>query len=276
MKIDAHQHFWKYDAERYGWISEEMSRIRRSFMPEDLQPILAANDMAGSVLVQVHQTEAENDFFLSLAAKNDFIEGIVGWVDFQADNIGERLEYWSSFPTLKGFRHIVQAEADDEFLLRKNFRRGIESLSRTRFTYDILVVHRQLPAVIKFVQQHPNQRVVLDHLGKPDIKNGLLEPWATHIRTLANFENVFCKISGMVTEADWHNWSPEDFKPFLDTVTEAFSTERLMVGSDWPVCLVAGEYEEVKSLADNYFASFSETEKAAIFGGNAARFYQLV
>jgi L-fuconolactonase len=276
MKIDAHQHFWQYDSERYGWISEEMSRIRRSFMPEDLQPILAANGMDGAVLVQVHQTEAENDFFLSLASKNDFIEGIVGWVDFQADNIGERLEYWSSFPTLKGFRHIVQAEADDEFLLRKNFRRGIESLSRTRFTYDILVVHRQLPAVIKFVQQHPNQRVVLDHLGKPDIKNGLLEPWATHIRTLANFENVFCKISGMVTEADWHNWSPEDFKPFLDTVTEAFSTERLMVGSDWPVCLVAGEYEEVKSLADNYFASFSETEKAAIFGGNAARFYQLV
>jgi L-fuconolactonase len=275
MKIDAHQHFWQYDSEHYGWISEEMRRIRRDFMPEDLQPVLAANDMDGAVLVQVHQTEAENDFFLSLAAQNPFIKGIVGWVDFQADNIAERLEYWSSFPALKGFRHIVQAEVDDEFLLRKNFQRGIEALSKTRFAYDILVVHRQLPAVVKFVQQHPNQRFVLDHLGKPDIKNGLLEPWATHIKTLGRCENLFCKISGMVTEADWQNWSPEDLKPYLDTATEAFGTEHLMFGSDWPVCLVAGEYEEVKSLAANYFASFSETEKASIFGRNAAGFYQL-
>jgi len=275
MKIDAHQHFWQHDAERYGWISEEMRRIRRDFMPEDLQPILTANGMDGAVLVQVHQEEAENDFFLSLAAQNDFIKGIVGWVDFQADDIAERLDYWSSFPKLKGFRHIVQAEADEDFLLRKNFRRGIEALSKTRFAYDILVFHRQLPAVVKFVQGYPNQRFVLDHLGKPDIKNGLLEPWATHIRVLGKFENVCCKISGMVTEADWQNWSPEDFKPYLDTVTEAFGTKRLMFGSDWPVCLVAGEYEEVKSLAANYFTSFSETEKAAIFGGNAARFYQI-
>lgn len=275
MKIDAHQHFWQYDSERYGWISEEMHRIRRDFMPEDLQPVLATNDMDGSVLVQVHQEEAENDFFLLLAERHEFIKGIVGWVDFQADNIEERLEYWSSFPKLKGFRHIVQAEADEDFLLQKNFRRGIEALSKTRFAYDILVVHRQLPAVVKFVQQHPNQRFVLDHLGKPDIENGLLDPWATHVRALGQFENVFCKISGMVTEADWQNWSPEDFKPYLDTVTEAFGTERLMFGSDWPVCLVAGEYEEVKSLANNYFASFSDTEKVAIFGENAAWFYQL-
>lgn len=276
MKIDAHQHFWQYDAERYGWISEEMRHIRRDFMPEDLQPILAANGIDGAVLVQVHQTEAENDFFLSLAEQNNFIKGVVGWVDFQADDIAERLEYWSSFSNLKGFRHIVQAEADEDFLLRKNFRRGIEALSKTRFAYDILVVHRQLPAVVKFVQQHPNQRFVLDHLGKPDIKNGLLEPWATHIKALSWSENVSCKISGMVTEADWQNWSAETFKPYLDTVTEAFGTERLLFGSDWPVCLAAGEYEEVKSLADKYFASFSETEKAAIFGENAASFYQLV
>jgi L-fuconolactonase len=275
MKIDAHQHFWQYDAERYGWISEEMRRIRRDFMPEDLQPILTANGMDGAVLVQVHQTEAENDFFLSLAEKNDFIKGVVGWVDFQADNIEERLEFWSSFYKLKGFRHIVQAEADEDFLLRKNFRRGIEALSKTRFAYDVLVVHSQLPAVVKFVQQHPNQRFVLDHLGKPDIKNGLLEPWATQIKALSWSENVSCKISGMVTEANWRNWSAETFKPYLDTVTEAFGTERLMFGSDWPVCLVAGEYEEVKSLADNYFASFSKTERAAIFGENAAEFYEL-
>lgn len=275
MKIDAHQHFWQYDSERYGWISEEMRRIRRDFMPEDLQPVLAANGMDGAVLVQVHQEEAENVFFLSLAARHSFIKGIVGWVDFQADDIDERLDYWSSFPALKGFRHIVQAEADEDFLLQKNFRRGIEALSKTRFAYDILVVYSQLPAVVKFVQQHPNQHFVLDHLGKPDIKNDLLEPWATHIRALGQFENVCCKISGMVTEADWQNWSPEDFKPYLDTATEAFGTERLIFGSDWPVCLVAGEYEEVKSLANNYFASFSEAEQVAIFGGNAARFYQL-
>ncbi|MBX2893048.1 MAG: amidohydrolase family protein [Saprospiraceae bacterium] len=275
MKIDAHQHFWQYDPERYGWISEEMRRIRRDFMPEDLQPVLAANGMDGAVLVQVHQTEAENDFFLSLAARHSFVKGIVGWADFQADDIDERLDYWSSFSVFKGFRHIVQAEADEDFLLRKNFRRGIEALSKTRFAYDILVVHRQLPAVIKFAQQHPNQRFVLDHLGKPDIRGGLLEPWATHIRALGQFENVFCKISGMVTEADWGDWSAETFKPYLDTVTEAFGTERLMFGSDWPVCLVAGEYEQVKSLADNYFAAFSSKEKAAIFGGNAVGFYQL-
>jgi L-fuconolactonase len=275
MKIDAHQHFWRYDPVRGAWINDEMTVIRRDFLPNDLAPELKSNKIEGCVAVQADQSEAETLFLLDLAAKNNFIHGVVGWVDLCAPNLAEPLEAFSRHRKLRGFRHIVQAEPDDRFMLRESFLRGIRSLRQFGFTYDILIYTHQFPAAIELVAKFPDQPFVLDHLGKPPIKTRQVEPWAHHIRTLASNSNVFCKVSGMVTEADWKNWRADDFKPYLDVVFESFCVERLMFGSDWPVCLLAGNYRQVLELVSNYTQKLTAQERDKIFGLNAKQFYGL-
>ncbi len=274
-RIDAHQHFWKYDPARHGWISEEMKVIQRDFLPDDLRPLLAQIGFGGCVLVQVDQTPGENEFFLSLADEHDFILGVVGWVDLQAADVEEQLAELKKHQKLKGFRHILQAEPDEAFMLRPSFRRGIGKLRQFGYTYDILIFPNHLRHAIQLVAEFPDQLFVLDHLAKPYIKAGNIAQWKKDIATLARHPNVSCKVSGMVTEADWKNWKKEHFTPYLDVAVDAFGTSRLMFGSDWPVCLCAAAYEDVVGIVESYFAGFSADERAAVWGGNAKLFYNL-
>jgi L-fuconolactonase len=273
--IDSHQHFWKYNPKNHGWISDDMKVLKRDFLPTDFLPILKHNNIEGCISVQVDQTEAETNFLFELAANYDFIKGVVGWVDFKAVNIYERLEYFSQFKILKGFRHIIQSENDSEFMLRPKFRNGIGELDLYDFTYDILIYHYQLEQAITFVKMFPNQKFVLDHIGKPDIKSGEYTLWQTNIKKLALHQNVYCKISGMVTEAEWDGWKQADFKIYLDTVIKAFGIDRLMYGSDFPVCTIAATYEEQLNILKNYIAEFTMIEKKKIMGENSIKFYNI-
>jgi L-fuconolactonase len=275
MKIDSHQHFWRYNPARDAWITDEMALLKHDFFPEQFAKECAANRIDASVAVQADQSENETNFVLDLARKNRRIAGVVGWVDLLSPHVAKRLEYFSHFEKLRGFRHIAQAEKDDRFLARDDFVNGVAQLRPFGFTYDILIYARQLPAAIDLVSHLPEQRFVIDHIAKPEIKAKKTEPWAAQMRQIAQNKNVFCKVSGIVTEADWHTWKGEDFKPYLDVVFEAFGAERLMFGSDWPVCLVAASYRQVKQLIEDYVKGFSEGDKGKIFGGTAARFYGL-
>lgn len=274
MTIDAHQHFWVYDPERDAWITPEMEVIRRDFLPADLGPVLQANGVYGCVAVQAAQSEAETQFLLQLAEANPFVKGVVGWVDLRADNLYDRLEFYSQFEELKGFRHVVQAEPDD-FLRQADFIKGVRQLVAFDYTYDILIYPTQLEAALYFVEQLPDNKFVIDHLAKPYIKAGKVDEWAAAMRQMAQYPHVHCKVSGMVTEADWHHWKAEDFRPYLDVVFDAFGTDRLLFGSDWPVCLVAADYGEMKNIVVEYMKDFSATEKEKILGLNAKRFYNL-
>lgn len=275
MKIDAHQHFWRYDAQRDSWITDEMSVIKRDFLPGDLQLELAANGIDGTIAVQADQSEAETQFLLDLAAQNNSIAGVVGWVDLRSPSLGERLEHFSQFEKLCGFRHVVQAEPDDRFLLRGDFQRGIGMLANFGYTYDILIYPKQLPAAIDLVGKFPKQPFIVDHLAKPEIKGARISEWAGQMRIIAQSPNVYCKVSGLITEADWKTWRKEEFRPYLDIVFEAFGNDRLIFGSDWPVCLLAGKYGQVKQLIVDYTADFSTADRAKIFGLNAVHFYGL-
>src|SRR5690348_4432340 len=246
MKIDSHQHFWRYDAARDAWITDSMAVLKRDFLPEHLAPELMANGIDASIAVQADQSEKETTFLLELAEKNGRIAGVVGWVDLLSPAVAERLEYFSHFSKLRGFRHIAQSEPDDRFLAREDFVKGVAQLRPFGFTYDILVYPKQLAAAIDLVSQLPEQRFVVDHLAKPEVKSGKTSPWAEQIREIAQNKNVFCKISGLVTEANWKQWKPGDFNPYLDVIFNAFGADRLMFGSDWPVCLLAATYGQVK------------------------------
>lgn len=272
--IDTHQHFWKYDADTYDWITEEMLAIRRDFLPEDLFSVLQENGVSASIAVQANQTEAETDWLLTLADQYPFIAGVVGWVDLRSDQIKERLEHYSQFPKLKGFRHVLQGE-DPAFMLQKDFLNGISYLHQYGFTYDILIFPKHLDASIKLVEQFPDQQFVIDHIAKPDIKHGSISNWKEGIEAISQYQHVCCKLSGMVTEADWANWTPEDMKPYLDVVVNSFGTDRIMFGTDWPVCLVAADYEKWKSVIGEYFSSFPLSEQEKIFSKNAERFYRI-
>ena len=274
-RIDAHQHFWRYAPAEYAWIDESLAALRRDFVPDEAAQDMARAGFHASVAVQACHTREETSWLLSLAGRHTFIAGVVGWVDLQADDVRAQLQQAASNPHLVGIRHIVQSETDDRFLLRPAFCRGIGMLEEFGLTYDILVYARHLPVAAEFVEHLPKQRFVLDHLAKPDVKSQQLQPWEAAIRTLAKFNNVVCKLSGLVTEADWNNWRAEDFRPYLDVVFEAFGTERLMFGSDWPVCLLAGTYKDVKQLTEDYIRDLPERERHNIFGLNAARFYGL-
>jgi L-fuconolactonase len=275
MKIDSHQHFWRYDAARDAWITDAMAVLKRDFLPDELAKECDANGIDGSIAVQAAQSEEETLFLLDLAEHNEHIAGVVGWVDLRSPQFEERLRFFSQFKKLCGFRHLAQAEPDDRFLVGSDFLRGIARLREYGFTYDILIYPKQLPAAIELVARFPEQRFVVDHLAKPEIKAGGREPWATQMRTLAQNHNVFCKVSGLVTEADWLHWKAEDFRPYLDVAFEAFGVERLLFGSDWPVCLLAASYRQVKQLIEDYGRNLPASDQESIFGGNAVRFYGL-
>jgi L-fuconolactonase len=275
MRIDSHQHFWKYHPVKDAWITDDMKTIQQDFSPADLLPLLQENNIDGCVAVQADQSEAETDFLLQLADKNDFIKGVVGWVDLQAESLEERLQYFSQFKKLKGFRHIVQAEPADDFLLNNDFCKGIKQLSKYGFTYDILIFPKHLKYAAEFVKRFPQQAFVIDHLAKPNFKNGEFTEWKKGIKEIAAYPNVCCKVSGMVTEADWKNWKSEDFTYCLDTVTAAFGTNRLLFGSDWPVCMLAATYQETCNIAHRYFTQYSIDEQEKFWGKNAVDFYHL-
>lgn len=275
MKIDAHQHFWKYDQTRDAWITDAMPVLKRDFLPKDLTPERESNGIDASIAVQADQSEKETLFLLDLADRNEKIAGVVGWVDLSSSRVAERLGFFSRFEKLCGFRHIAQTEPDDRFLVRRDFMNGISRMHEFDFTYDILIYSKQLPAAIELVTRIPGQRFVIDHIAKPEIRTGTSAPWAAHIREIAKNPNVHCKLSGLVTEADWHGWKSQDFTPYLDVVFDAFGTQRLMFGSDWPVCLLAATYRQVKQIIEDYLENYSADDKEMIFGGNAIRFYGL-
>jgi len=273
--IDSHQHFWHYQPLRDSWITDDMGVIRKDFLPSELKPLLQQNGFKGCVAIQSDQSEAHNDFLLDLAGENDFIKGIVGWVDLQAENIKQRLQHYKRFPIIKGFRHVLQGEEDRALMLKPAFMRGVEALQDVGLTYDILIFPDQLQYVPAFVNAFPQQKFVLDHIAKPNIKDRKIDEWKRDIEAVAEYKNVYCKISGMVTEADFKNWDEHDFTPYIDVVVKAFGVDRIMYGSDWPVCLVGGSYEKVSGIVKDYFASYPEEVQVRVFGANAARFYSL-
>jgi L-fuconolactonase len=275
MKIDAHQHFWKYNPATYGWINDAMPELKRDYLPDDLKPLLAANGFDGSIAVQARQDVDETFWLLDLANQNDFIKGVVGWVDLCSPQLPALLEKFANHPKLRGVRHILQDEPDDRHMLRPDFRRGIAQLHQHGLTYDLLLHPRHLPIAVQLVQEFPQQRFVLDHIAKPLIADNVLEPWDRDTRALARFENVWCKVSGMVTEARWKQWKPEDFRPYLDVVFEAFGAERLMIGSDWPVCTLSASYNKTMGLVMEYAKNFTPQQQELVLGRNCARFYGL-
>jgi L-fuconolactonase len=273
LRLDAHQHFWKFDPLQFKWITDDMAALRRDFFPADLRPLLRSAGFDGSIAVQARQSLEETDWLLELSDEFDFIKAVVGWVDLQSPRLMDQLEQFSRHRKFRGVRHVLQDEADDEFMLRADFLRGIEALAQFELTYDLLLFPRHVPIAAGFVRRFPQQRFVLDHLGKPAIRFGTISPWADHLRDLAKSENVWCKLSGMVTEAAWKRWQPSDFTPYLDVVLDAFGPDRVMVGSDWPVCNVSGEYEQTNEIVVRYVEQFSMHEREAILGANCARFY---
>lgn len=275
QRIDAHQHFWKFDPVRDSWITNEMSVIQKDFMPHDIYPLLQQNGFTGSVVVQSDQSEDENSFQLKNADENDFIKGVVGWIDLQAEHVEDRLKYYSQFTKMKGFRHVLQGEADRALMLKSAFKRGIGLLRKYNFTYDILIFPDQLKYSAELVKEFPDQLFVIDHIAKPGIKNKKTSDWKKDIQEIAENENVFCKISGMVTEADLKEWKKEDIYPYIDIVVEAFGTDRIMYGSDWPVCLLAASYGSALEIVKEYFSSFTTNEQDNFFGRNAVKFYNL-
>jgi L-fuconolactonase len=274
MRVDAHQHFWRYTQEEFGWINNAMAAIRRDFLPGDLLPLLDQTDVDATVAVQASQSLEETNWLLELAEEHAWIAGVVGWVPLVDPQVQGTLETLSANAKLKGVRHVLQGEAD-EYLERKDFNAGIALLRRYSLTYDVLVLERQLPAAIQFVDRHPEQPFVLDHIAKPLIAARELEPWRTHIRELARRPHVACKLSGMVTEADFNAWTRDDLRPYVETVLEAFGPRRLMFGSDWPVCAVASSYEHWISTVQSFVRELSVDEQGMIFGKNAENFYRL-
>lgn len=275
MKIDSHQHFWKYDPVKDAWITDEMAVIKQDFMPEDLEPLLAQAGIDGCVAVQADQSEKETLFLLDLLEKHSFVKGVVGWIDFRAANLEERLEYFSQFKALKGFRHIVQAEPETEFLLRDDFCRGISRLARYDYTYDILIYPKHIPAAVEFAKRFPDQPLLVDHIAKPFIKDGLIDDWAREMKAFAELEHVSCKISGLITEADWANWKYDHFKKYIDVTLEIFGIDRVMFGSDWPVCLVGASYLETCEILRRNTPELSADESRKLWGQNCIDFYKL-
>jgi L-fuconolactonase len=274
-RIDAHHHLWRYTEREYGWIDETMAALQRNFLPDDLMREIAAAGIDGTVVVQARQTMEETRWLLEQADKCAAIRGVVGWAPIAGEDFPEVMEEFENRPKLKGLRHVIQGEKDENYILRADFNSGIRAMQRSGLVYDILIYERHLPQTIEFVDEYPEQVFVLDHVAKPMIAAGKMEPWAERMRELGERENVWCKVSGMVTEADWAGWSVDQLRPYLDAVVEAFGVERLMVGSDWPVCLVASEYGRWFEVLRKYFAGFSEAERDAVFGGTAVEVYGL-
>ncbi len=275
--IDSHQHFWKYSEQEYSWINNEMQVIKRSFLPEDLWPLLSDKNIEGCIAVQARQSEKENTFLLNLAKNNDFIFGVVGWIDLLKDNVENDLIQYKNENKLKGFRHVIQDEPDPEFMLNPVFITSIKKIQAEGYVYDILIYEQQIKATVKFLENFSNEIFILDHIAKPNIKNGLSNNWKEGISNLAKYPNLYCKISGMVTETNWNAWNKEDFYPYIDHIISCFGTERVMFGSDWPVCLLSADnYGAVFNLIKEYCEQFSEEERRKIFRDNAMSAYGIV
>jgi L-fuconolactonase len=275
MKIDTHQHFWKYNSTQYPWMGESMGSLRRDYLPSHLAPLLEAASIDGTVSVQARQVVEESYWLLELADQNPFIKGVVGWVDLCSPKVAEQLEELARYPKLRGVRHVIHDEPDDRFMMREDFRRGLSQLNKYKLTYDLLLFPRHLPIACELLKLFPEQPFVLDHIAKPLIKERKLEPWRTDLTHLAKFTNVYCKVSGMVTEAAWADWQRQDFSPYLDVVFESFGTKRIMIGSDWPVCTLAGTYSRVIQIVSEYLHRLSRDEQTDVWSGNAKRFYGL-
>jgi L-fuconolactonase len=272
QKTDAHQHFWRYNKSDYPWIDQRMEILKRDFLPEDLAKEREPLGYTGTIAVQARQDYNENEFLLDLAEANDSILGVVGWVDLQSQTVDEQLEKLSSEPKFCGVRHVIHDEPDDDFMLRPAFLRGISLLQYYNLTYDILIFEKHLVNTLQFIDKFPGQRFVIDHLAKPPIREGRMEPWASLITEIARRENVWCKLSGLVTEADWKSWTSANFHRYLEQAYQAFGPSRLMIGSDWPVCTLAGSYREVMQVVEEFIPP---SERKGMLGQNAREFYGL-
>lgn len=275
MRIDSHQHFWHYEPVKHAWIGDEMHRIRRDYTPGDLQPLLAASAIDGCVAVQADQTTAETDFLLSLAAENDFIKGVVGWIDLRATDLEAQLARYANQPKLKGWRHVVQGEPDPFFLLRDNFLRGIETIGKHGYTYDILIFPHQLVSALELIDSFPNVKFVIDHLAKPYMKAGYSKGWAAMMEAIAPYKNAYCKVSGLVTEGDYQAWTPEQVHHYFEVLFGTFPAERLLFGSDWPVAEVAVNYGRWVSVVEDYLAAHPAVDATQVMGKTAVEFYGL-
>lgn len=275
VMLDAHQHFWTYDAAQYGWIDDSMSVLRRDFLPADSTREMARAGFTACVAVQARQMLEETRWLLALADAHPMIAGVVGWLDLQADDVHAQLTQFAGHPELVGIRHVAQSEPDDRFLLRPQVLRGLGLLEEFGLSFDILIYRRHLPVAAELVARLPRQRFVLDHLAKPDIRHGEIREWERDIRRLASHPNVFAKLSGLVTEADWKHWTPDHIRPYLDVAFDAFGWDRLMIGSDWPVCTLAADYSRTTHVVLDYLAGRPRHERDAVLGGNAQRFWRL-
>lgn len=274
MQIDSHQHFWKYSPFRQTWISDEMSKIKRDFSPSDLEPLLKARGFDGCVAVQADTTEDETHFLLSLAEKYEFIKGVVGWLDLKSPDLAKKLDRYGAHPKLVGLRHTIQSEADG-FMLNERFINGVALLKEYNLTYDILIHEKQLEEAAQMIGRLPEMKLVIDHIAKPNIKQQSFDHWAKWMGKLSEYPHVYVKLSGMATEADWKSWSKQDFRPYIDFCLEKMGPDRLMIGSDWPVCLVAGSYEQVIEATVSNLTGLAESDQRAILGENATNFYNL-
>lgn len=275
MRIDSHVHFLVYQPKEHVWVTDELSSLKSSFLPADLEPFLQSMDFEGCVAVEARQMLKENDWLLGLSEASNFIKGIVGWVDLCSPDVVAQLERYGAYPKIKGIRHLILDEPDDNFMLLEGFQKGIAALQEFNLTYDLLIFPQHLPVTIKLVEQFPHQRFVLDHIGLPSIKDGIISPWDKDLMELAKFENVFCKLTGMDYMANWQNWEPADFTPYLDIVFSAFDFDRLMVGSNWPVCTVSRDYQSIMNIVLEYIQQFSPEIQEKILGENCAKFYNL-
>jgi len=275
MKIDTHQHFWKYNDRDYVWMSAGMDKLRKDHLPTDLLPLIDAAGISATVAVQARQCLEESTWLLQLADKYPFIRGVVGWVDLSSDRVVEQLEQFAQHPKFRGVRHVVHDEPDDQFMLRESFLDGLSRLKRFGLTYDLLLFPRHLPIACGVIKRFPDQPFVLDHIAKPPVRAGEIEPWTRDLKRLAAFPNVFCKLSGLVTEATWDSWKAQDFEPYLDVVLNSFGPRRLMIGSDWPVCTLAADYASVIRMESGYISKLSADEQRAILEDNPVGFYSL-
>ncbi|MFN5813753.1 MAG: amidohydrolase family protein [Bacteroidota bacterium] len=275
MRIDAHQHFWIYNPASHGWINDEMAVIRKDFMPDDLMPILNTHRIDGCIAVQADESMHENELLLKLADKYSFIKGVVGWANLGAPAFNEQIPFFKQFKKLVGFRCIMQGKDDELYLKNEIFIQHVASLSKWNYTYDLLVYHHQIPSLHKFVERLTDNKLMLDHIGKPDIKQKNFQSWKENIQQLAQHPNIYCKLSGMITEADYTQWKYEDIVPYMDAIGEAFGAERICFGSDWPVCLVAASYDKMIGVVERWSSQFSTNEQDKIFGLNSIKFYNL-
>lgn len=276
MVIDSHQHFWNYHPDTHAWIGDGMDILKRDFLPNDLLIELNTHHLDGSIAVQANQSEQDTLFLHELSTQHEFIKAVVGWVNLLGSDIESRLEYFSELPKIKGFRHVVQDELDSQFMSRPDFKNGISKLDSFGFTYDILIYPHQLQSAIDLVRAFPNQKFVIDHLAKPQIENKQIDEWKRLMLQFSELDNVWCKVSGMVTEASWTGWTKEDFIPYLNIILDVFGPDKIMFGSDWPVCLLAASYGEVKEIVSDYVDELSLSEQDCIFGKNTMLFYNLM